>query len=225
MSVVAIVQARMGSTRLPGKVLEEIAGRPAIWHTMFRTSLAVPRTVLAIPDTADNDILFERAQGYGWEVYRGPEHDVLKRYAIVAEATDADIVVRITGDCPLVHPPLVRHVITASLATGYASNFHLVRTYPKGMDCEAMDVRALLAADIETTAPYDREHVTPGIQRFYGGRCIMLGKHPEWRWTLDTPKDLEFFRAVADRIYLTCATYETITALLEREPELAKINT
>ena len=231
-TTVAIVQARMGSTRLPGKVLLPIGKYPALYHTLTRTRTACFNTVLAIPDTKENDILAYEATGWGFAVFRGAEHDVLGRYATTVGALDSPvgIVVRITGDCPFVDRVLVARVVCGTLQTGYSSNFHRFRMYPRGLDCEAFDWRALYWANHEVAAAYDREHVTPAMQAFLGGYNVTpidgrsLAHH---RWTLDNEADYRFFKAVAERI--NCEPPHPTTAelldLLEREPALAKINT
>ena len=232
MSVVAVVQARMGSTRLPGKVLLPIGSHPAIRHTLQRVREVIPTVVLAVPYTQDNyQLAFEAAYSQVHLVV-GHEHDVLQRFAQAAHLHRADTVVRITGDCPFIDPTVIRDALDyfSRDTRPYLSNFHQQRTYPKGLDVEVFDVRALMQAHRHATDPYQREHVGPAIlaREDQPQPCIYnapnLSHH---RWTLDTPADYEFFKAVAARI--NCEpphpTTEELLALLEREPELAKINT
>src|SRR5688500_8132039 len=139
MKVVAVVQARAGSTRLPGKVLMDVAGRPMLARIMHRVAAAsrVDEVVLATSDLDRDDPVAELAASEGFGVFRGSEEDVLGRFAGAARAADADVVVRITGDCPLIAPEVIDEVVTRLVDDGadYASNV-LRRTFPKGLDAE-----------------------------------------------------------------------------------------
>jgi glutamate-1-semialdehyde aminotransferase/spore coat polysaccharide biosynthesis protein SpsF (cytidylyltransferase family) len=205
---VAIIQARMGSTRLPGKVLADLAGRPALdWIVRAaRATLGVDEVWVAT-STAEAD-----AAVAGWchanavPVHRGSENDVLNRYAGAVQASGADIVIRLTGDCPLLDPAVVAQTIRlrSISAADYVSNVD-PPTWPDGLDCEVFTAKALLIASVEAKRPSDREHVTPFLRnnraRFPAETLIapLPGLAAE-RWTLDTPGDLAFLQAVTQRL-------------------------
>ena len=159
--VVAIVQARLGSVRLPGKVLSPVLGKPVLAHLVERLSRAdsIDEVVLAIPDTAANNELAVLADELRIGCFRGDEDDVLLRYSEAASAAKAKVVVRITGDCPLVAPEVVDRVIF-ELTNNRYDYIHTGKSFPKGFDVEAFTVEALQRATLEAIEPYDREHVT-----------------------------------------------------------------
>jgi spore coat polysaccharide biosynthesis protein SpsF len=198
---VVVIQARMGSTRLPGKVMMDVAGEPLIARVIRRCAKipGIDRLVCAIPDGAENDGLAERAQYSGAHVVRGSESDVLARFRKAAFRWEADIVVRVTADCPLIDPEVCGQVIALRKREGsaYASNVW-PRSYPQGLDCEAFTFSALDRANREATEPYDREHVTPWIVRNSERVNLASGRFDlaRMRWTVDYPEDLEFVRAV-----------------------------
>jgi glutamate-1-semialdehyde 2,1-aminomutase len=203
MKTVAVVQARLGSTRFPNKVLRPVAGVPLIELLLSRLSRAkrVDQIVLAAPEDARNEPLVAHARKLGFAVYQGSENDVLDRYYRAASAYKPDAVVRITGDCPLVDPALVDALI-GDYETGgadYVSNT-LVPTYPDGLDVEVFSFVALQRAWKEADTAFDREHVTPYIKSS-GGFAVRNIAHTEdlsaERWTVDEPEDL----AVVQRVF------------------------
>ena len=224
-----IVQARMGSTRLPGKVLADVAGRPLIAHVVERARRirGADEVALAIPDLVEDDALAEVGAGLGLRVVRGPADDVLARYLAAATATDADVVVRLTGDCPLLSPAVSSDVLAASAGFDYASNT-LERTYPRGLDTEVITAEALGIAAREADQPAEREHVTPFVwrqpHRFRLRSVRGALDHSALRWTVDEPADLELVRAIHDEFGDEPFDMPDILALLERRPELAAIN-
>ena len=185
--VVAIVQARLGSTRLPGKVMREVAGKPLIGHMLDRLDRCklLDQVVVATPD--EDRELIDYVEGRGEAVYQGHESDVLSRYLGAAREHEAEVVVRLTADCPLIDPVLVDRVVEFFLTGSfdYASNT-LERGFPRGMDVEVVSIEALERADLETSDPEEREHVTLYLyrhpDRFRTG-------HFELRLTVDTPAD------------------------------------
>jgi glutamate-1-semialdehyde 2,1-aminomutase len=202
MNVVALVQARMGSTRFPGKVLEPIEGEPMIGLLLGRLADArlVTRIVLATTSSVGDDPLVKYVQTLGFDVFRGDEHDVLDRFHQAATRAAADVVVRITGDCPLVDPELVDDVIARFLdgQVDYASNV-MPPTYPDGLDIEVFSMRALTSAWTHASEAPEREHVTPYMRR--PGRFSVLNvendcDHSSLRWTVDEPGDLAVIRNV-----------------------------
>lgn len=205
--VVAVVQARMGSTRLPGKVLTAIAGRTMLDRVVTRLgrSAAVEEVIVATSTLVQDDPIVAHCNTLGVRVERGDPLDVLARFARVARAVDADVVVRITADCPFIDPFLVSAVVTALVdadpAADYAANVLDPRTYPRGLDAEAMTVAALLEADRLDDDPASREHVTPFIRD--SGRYRLAGtRHQEdlsaIRWTVDTSEDLRLACTMAE---------------------------
>src|SRR5688500_8743591 len=156
MKVVAVVQARAGSTRLPGKVLMELAGRPMLAQILRRVAAAsrVDEVVLATSDLERDDPVAAVAEAEGVAVFRGSEEDVLARFVGAARSADADVVMRITGDCPLIAPEVIDAVVARLVDEGadYASNV-LRRTFPKGLDAEALTMDALERIDELGTSP------------------------------------------------------------------------
>jgi spore coat polysaccharide biosynthesis protein SpsF (cytidylyltransferase family) len=228
--VVAIVQARMGSTRLPGKSLAPIAGRPMLWHVLMRARAArsVDRVVLATT-TEDRDTpLSELAAAMAVPVFRGSEDDVLDRYHGAAGAHGAAVIVRLTADNPLQDPGVVDETVALFGRAGvsYASNVH-PRTYPKGLDVEVIGRTALDEAWREATEPFDREHVTPYLWKQparYPQANLAAGQdRSSWRWTVDEPEDLDFVRTVYDRLWHEergVFDAQAVIALLDSEPAL-----
>lgn len=195
MKVVCIVQARMGSKRLPGKVLLPLGGHPVLWHVLTRCQRipCVGAVVLAIPDEAASAELRDEARKVGVSRYFGPEQDVLRRYWGVASYCEVDVIVRITADCPFIDPEVCGRVLQLLLDANvdYASNVYPERTWPKGLDCQAFTREALERAHREATDPYDREHVCPWMERNLRTACIP-GPGPDGvSLTLDTPEDYE----------------------------------
>lgn len=197
MKVVAIVQARMGSTRLPNKVMKPIGGMPMIELLLTRLSRAreVHEVMVATSVDPRNEPLVEHVQALGYKCSRGSENDVLDRYLQAARLAEADVVIRITGDCPLVDPELVDEAVRQFRATGvdYFSNV-APPTYPDGLDIEVFTVDAMARAARETSKAVDLEHVTPYLRE--SGKFSQEGMrnaedHSKLRWTVDEPADFE----------------------------------
>lgn len=224
MNTVVIIQARLTSTRLPEKVLKPIAGVPSIQHTVGRAALTGFRTVLAIP-TGQATLADQR----GWQdVYGGPEYDVLARVTGAAMLTHADIVVRLTGDCPFVDPRMVWACAhDAALKNHYVSNCWPERTEPKGLDVEAFPTWALVDADLYATTDEEREHVTPWIQQnVKGERLLPVTNRPDLRWVLDTQEDYDWFCKLATMLDCTSPhpTTRELLAFLKEHPEMERRN-
>lgn len=231
MRVVAIIQARMGSTRLPGKVLMDLAGRTMLEHVAERALRApgIDDVVIATSDQPADDGIAALAKRRGLKVFRGSEADVLARYHGAAVANRADAVVRITADCPLLDPDVVGQVV-ARLRQGdvdYVNNT-TPPTFPDGLDCEAFTFEALDQAFREARLPSQREHVTPflwGQPERYRTAVLRspvdLSAH---RWTVDEPQDLLFVRAVMSRLAARSMRHAEVLALLRAEPALATLN-
>ncbi len=232
MRTVAIVQAHMGSTRLPGKVLADIDGRTMISRVVERARRArrVDEVVVAATTNPSDAPLIEECARLRLPTFRGSEQDVLDRYVRCARERDADPVVRITSDCPLLDPGIVDRVVDAFHASpcDYASNV-LERTFPQGLDVEVVSRLALERAALETREAWQRVHVTPYISR-HPDRFRLVGVRAEadysrFRWTVDTEDDLAFVREIYARFRpRTDFGWTEVLALLAREPKLVEIN-
>ncbi len=202
MKVVVVVQARMGSTRMPEKVMKPIRGTPMIGMLLQRLKGArrVDQIVLATSVDGRNDRLGEYVSSLGFAVVRGSENDVLSRYAEAARIHDADIIVRVTGDCPLIDPEIIDEVLRSLIEhrVDYASNID-PPTYPDGLDVEAFTRAALDRAQLEATEQRDREHVTPYIREGGRFRKVNVANPADLsaeRWTVDEPPDFEVVSGV-----------------------------
>lgn len=205
MKTVAVIQARMGSSRLPGKVMADLDGRPLIWHVLTRAMAikGVAVIVLATTQARADDAVAAVARDLGIYAVRGDAIDVLGRYVQAAIATEAELIIRITGDCPLFDPGVAEAMLTKfHLAQGvygatYGSNVHPTRTYPDGLDVEVFTRSTLDMAAREARSAADREHVTAWMQRKCICVCLALGVDlSAVRWTVDTPEDLEAARLI-----------------------------
>lgn len=228
--VLAVLQARMSSTRLPGKVLAPVAGAPMILRQIERLRRArkLERIVVATSVRADDDPLVEALTAADVPVHRGDLDDVLGRFIGALDAFPANALVRLTADCPLADPEVIDATIARFEAAGadYASNVAEPRTFPKGLDVEVMTAAALRRAAAETADPYDREHVTPYLyrnpDRFRLASHAQAADEGEVRWTVDRPDDLEFVRAVYDGLYADDRdfTSDSIRAFVRGRPDL-----
>ncbi len=232
MRIVAIVQARMGSSRLPGKSLQDLGGEAVLNRVLGRVQRMrkVHQMLVATTEKSEDDVIAEAACQNGAAVFRGSEEDVLDRYYRAACSCRAEVVVRITADCPLIDPELSDQVTERFLTErpDYASNV-LERTYPRGLDTEVMTFAALERAWQAASKPYQRIHVTPYLYQHPESFKLLSvrGKkdHSQHRWTLDTPEDLRFLQAVYARLgKKQDFTWHDVLSLLEREPALLEIN-
>lgn len=231
---VAIIQARMGSTRLPGKVMLDLCGHSVLWHVVdrVRRSGVAARIVVATTKAVRDDIVVMEARAAGADVWRGSEDDVLTRYYEAACNFSARHVLRITSDCPLLDPDLLAAMVktySARPELDYMSNF-MVRRYPQGLDAEVMRMEALETAFREAREEYQREHVTPYIyqhpERFNLAPYTGDVDYSHLRWTLDTPEDRRAIESIYRALYPRNRQFTTndILALLRDWPELATIN-
>lgn len=231
MSAVAIIQARVGSSRLPGKVLEPLAGRPMLRRVVDRVGRArrVARVAVATSRAPADDALEALCRTGGIPCYRGSEEDVLSRYAEAARAFGADPIVRITADCPLIDPAIVDRVLEAYAAgaVDYVSNID-PPSYPDGLDVEVFSADALERANAEARLRSEREHVTLYIRnhpQLFRKRNV-LGERDlsALRWTVDEPADLEVARAIYQRLGEEPFGMEDVLRLLQKEPEISRAN-
>lgn len=234
MRVVAVIQARMGSTRLPGKVLLDLAGEPMLVRDMNRLSRTETLDEVVVATTVEpaDEAIVDLCQERGWAYFRGSEEDVLDRYYRAAKAHKADVVVRITSDCPLIEPQVVDQVVKAFLERqpelDYASNTAPERTFPRGLDTEVMRFDALERAWREDDNPAWREHVTPYVrrhpERFETYGVLNDQDLSRMRWTVDTPEDLAFVCRIYEHFGHDQFSWHEVLALLDRHPEWLAIN-
>lgn len=250
---VAIIQGRMSASRLPGKVLQDICGQPMLARVVERTRRAVTVDAITIATTSDpaDDPVAEFCRDRGYPCFRGSQYDVLDRYYQAAQIAQANIIVRITADCPVIDPQLIDQAVGAFIDThaDFAANrlpppWH--RTYPIGLDVEVCAFPSLERVWKEAAQPHQREHVMPyfyeGIpadatvttepvtvyQSPRGFQVVYLNHTQDYgslRWTVDTPEDLELLRHVYQRF--ECRddfSWLDVLELFQREPQLAQIN-
>jgi len=234
MKIVAVIQARMGSSRLPGKVMMTLVDQPVIQWVYERASRipGVDDVVVATTTTRADDPLARWCETHGMPVYRGSEEDVLARYVACARESEADAVVRITADCPLLDPAASGDVVLAFLDTEscqYASNTQPA-SFPDGLDTEVISREALETSGREARGALDREHVTKFVrqhpERFVTRSVVREPSLAEQRWTLDQLEDFTFLSAVAERLRRadTFGSMSEILAILVAEPELRTLN-
>ncbi|MBT9585614.1 glycosyltransferase family protein [bacterium] len=233
MKVVAILQARLGSTRLPGKVLKEVQGKSLLEHQCERLSRckSLSRQVVATTTLEADQAIVQQCEDMGVACFRGSESDVLERYQFAAVAFQAEVVVRLTSDCPLVDPHVVDQVVHLYLDShfDYVSNCQR-RTYPRGLDCEVFSARSLLIAHQEARLPQEREHVTPFFytrpERFSIGHHLFHRDLSGHRWTVDTEADFQLIEKVYDALYPGSPQFSMhdVLSVLEQHPEWVAIN-
>lgn len=225
----------MGSTRLPGKVLRKVEGKPLIVHTLDRLKQCreIDHIVLATSVLPQDKVLIETAQKAGVEGFGGSEEDVLGRYYEAARRYRPEIVIRCNGDCPMIDPTVSDFVITRHRENGkdYTSN-SVTRSYPRGMDTEVMNFGILERAAKEAKANYEREHVTPYIYQhpeLFSLEQVVAEKDqydPDLRLCVDTVEDFELIRQVFEALYPKDPYFsvDQVLKLLRERPELKEIN-
>jgi spore coat polysaccharide biosynthesis protein SpsF len=232
--VTAIIQARLGSTRLPGKTLMEIEGESLLGHLLsrVRASKLVNDIIIATTDEKRDDPIVEFARNREVNCYQGSENDVLDRFYQVASEFKVENIVRITPDCPMLDPVVMDSVISKYVDGGYdyVSNT-ITPTFPDGLDTEVFSFAALEKAWKEAALPSEREHVTAFIvnhpELFSHLNVAKQGKDLSWmRWTVDTGQDLEFAKKIFAELYSPDKIFymDEIISLLERKPELLDLN-
>ena len=249
--VVAIIQGRMSSSRLPGKILADIAGQPMLTRVYTRTSRAktLDEVIFATTTDESDDPVAEYCDFSGIPFARGSLFDVLDRYYQAALQAKADVVVRITADCPVIDPELIDNVVNTLLEDKYDFVCNRLpppwtRTYPIGLDVEASTFKVLKKAWKEAKEPQHREHAMPyfyeGVRLTTVSRQLQTGLSPrgfniallhhttdfgDYRWTVDTPEDLEFMREVYSRFDgRDDFTWREVLDVVHDNPELMKIN-
>jgi spore coat polysaccharide biosynthesis protein SpsF len=232
--IVAIIQARMASTRLPGKVLKDIGGEPMLSRVVsrLRRSSVLSDVIIATTKEPQDDAIANLCCIRAWRCFRGSQGDVLDRYYQTALTYSADVVVRITSDCPLIEPEIVDQVISSFLVhqpqLDYAANILPPRTFPRGLDTEVMRFDALERAWHLDKNPAWREHVTSFIQRnadLFSTLGITNDRDLSFmRWTVDTPEDLAFVRLIYDALGHDDFSWHDVLGLLEQHPDWLKLN-
>ncbi len=230
---VVIVQARIGSSRLPGKVLRELEGKTVLRRVLERCAAieGIDCVCCAIPLTGANDAVASEAIRCGARVKRGSEADVLDRYYQAALELQAGFVMRVTSDCPLLDPDIAAEVLRLVISEGadYACN-NMPPSWPHGLDCEAFRYEWLERAAREAVLPSEREHVTPFIRNHPSAQKLVLngpgGDIARHRWTLDTEQDFVFLQALFERMpeETESYTYKCPLAIVESDPRLLELN-
>ncbi|MEZ6092834.1 MAG: glycosyltransferase family protein [Pirellulaceae bacterium] len=233
MKTVAVIQARMGSDRLPGKVLRKIGGKPMLEWVVSRTmrSELIDTVCVATTDQPMDHYVAQYCEQRSWDFVRGSETNVLSRFLLAADTYGADRIVRITSDCPFIDPAIVDETIELldrNPTWDYACNFLPVRHFPRGLDVEVFHVRALRELNRIATNPAHREHVTLGFyekpnQFRVGGNTagIDLSNH---RWTVDTYEDLALANEIAAHFPAQDFGWHQILDVVERHPKISQIN-
>lgn len=234
MKIVGLLAARMGSTRLTGKVLMPFCQSTVLeWCVnRIRRSNHLNQLVVATTDQPEDDVLQAACEKLGVAVFRGSSEDVLDRFYRAATAYHADAIVRVTGDDPLIDPVVIDRVIEAFLANDppfdYVSNVIPYRTYPRGQDTEVIAYSALERAWKEDTNPLLREHVTQYIVRhpelFSHKTVAHTQDYSHYRWALDTAQDFAFFNALSDHLDNDRISWLRVIQILQTHPKLSKIN-
>ena len=216
--IVAIIQARVGSTRLPNKVLKEIINRPLIWHIINRLKSVnrIDDVIIATSKLPENDILFKFSQKNDLFCYRGSENDVLSRFYEASRSVNAAHIIRITADCPLVDPGVINELIEKYMKNSYdfcgvacgagVSNEKNILRYPDGLDAEIFSFRALENAFENAVDPLHREHVTPFIwknkNKFNIGTLFPMDKDfSSFRFTIDNKEDFEMISSIYNQLF------------------------
>lgn len=235
MRIEAFIQARMGSTRLPGKVLKEVLGRPLLDYLVERVAQAseIAEIVILTTTKAADDPIALFCQEKNLPCFRGSEEDVLERYYQCALQRKPDGVVRITADCPVIDPEVIDQVVAVFReswpALDYVSN-GLERTFPRGLDVEVFSYEALEIAYLNGKLPEEREHVTPFIYRhpeLFNFKNVSLSPSmAQHRWTVDTPEDFELIKLLIEHLYpeKTKFRLKDMLELISRHPEWSKLN-
>lgn len=234
-NVVAIIQARMGADRLPGKPLKEVLGKPLLGYQLERLKRARSLNLIVVATTTNprDQQIVEFCQKESTPFFRGSEEDVLDRYYHAAQKFSADIVVRLTADCPLIDPQLVDDAVSFYIAHypqyDYVANT-LERTYPRGMDVEVFSFKSLKEAAEEASYPAEREHVTPFIighpERYKQGKLKGKKNESHHRWTVDMPEDFELISLIIKSLWPQKPnfTLDDVLKKFEEHPEWIKIN-
>ncbi|MBA3604236.1 MAG: glycosyltransferase family protein [Parachlamydiaceae bacterium] len=235
--IVAIIQARQGSTRLPGKSMKEVLLKPLLGYLLDRITHAktINEVVVATTSLENDNVIASYCQKNSISCFRGDAEDVLGRYLAAAKIFSADIIVRITGDCPLIDPKIIDRVVTHyhnltnSQEIDYTSNT-LIRTYPRGMDVEVFSFKALELAAESAVKGSDREHVTSFIYSHPGlfklANVVNENNDSRFRWTVDTDEDFQLVKKIIEAVYPNnnLFTYDDLLRTMNENPDWFQIN-
>ncbi len=234
MKTIVIIQARMGSSRLPGKVMKKLCGKTVLEHVITRVkqSKEIQDIVIATTIHERDNVIEDAVQSYGVKIFRGSEDNVLERYYYAAKEYKTDTVIRVTSDCPLIDPFIIDEVIRFYKNESYdiVTNAGLdlaKRTYPRGLDVEAFSFHKLEEAFKQAGEPYQLEHVTPYLYEHNSvGYCKNDVNYSNYRWTLDTEEDWLLISKIYEYLYKGKHDFymEEIVALLKEHPELLELN-
>lgn len=227
-----IIQARMNSERLPGKVLKPIDGIPMIGILIERLKQSGIPIILATSTNTDNDVLVDFVINYGVSVFRGSEDNVLERYYLAAKTVNADPIIRLTGDNPLLEGKLVKEVLNFYLKQNNSKTYlstGLSKTYPLGISIEIFSFELLEEANFNANHPGELEHVTPYMHQNKPGNINIIpyrGKMDRYnyRLTVDTKEDLELHKILIEKYRADKMSIDDIISILDIHPELQKIN-
>jgi spore coat polysaccharide biosynthesis protein SpsF len=231
-----IIQARMGSTRLPGKVMKELQGKSVLYHVIQRVkqSKLIDEIIIATTNHKRDEVIVDEAKANDVNFFRGSEEDVLSRYYYSAVEFGLDAIVRITSDCPLVDPFVIDEVVNFYLNNNYVlvTNGGVGendRTYPRGLDTAIFSFDVLKDAHENATQKYQREHVTPYIYENFPDEIYRYKNErdlSEYRLTLDTPEDYELIKKIYEKLYEGKHDFylDDIIDFLEKNPGLKTIN-
>jgi spore coat polysaccharide biosynthesis protein SpsF len=233
-NIIAIVQARFGSTRLPGKIFKPLADKPMIWHVVDRLSYTkmLDKIVIATTTLFEDNQVEQFCNINNISFYKGSSNDVLSRYYQTAKNYNAEIVIRVTSDCPVIDPVIIDAMLKQFIQEDhidYLSNT-LERTFPRGLDAEIFTFAALEKTFNEAKLDYEHEHVTPYI---YNNPELFTIKNyanetdlSSYRWTVDTSEDFRFIEEIYNSLYKKDKIFlcKDILQLIEKHPELTKIN-
>jgi spore coat polysaccharide biosynthesis protein SpsF len=228
-----LIQARMGSQRLPGKVLMDLGGKTMLERVVARTRRArrIDEIVLTTTTAKMDDVLVSQAVALDLPVFRGEEDDVLSRFHSAAVAHGGDMIVRVTADCPLIDPQVIDKVVAVierASTLDFVSNT-LTRTYPRGLDVEACQFSALARAWRVAQKPFERAHVFPFIyshpDKFVLRNVEEKDDHSHLRWTVDTAEDLKLIRALYAKVGNDDSTpWRVFASVMKKDPALQKVN-
>ncbi|MCX8492455.1 MAG: glycosyltransferase family protein [Cyclobacteriaceae bacterium] len=227
-----ITQARMTSTRLPGKILLKANNRTILEHHISRLKWSKAQIFVATTVNRSDEPVVDICESLGFSYFRGDEHNVLERFYQCAEQNGLDVVIRVTSDCPLIDGGIIRSGIEEYMKRNdpnlYYSNC-LIRTYPRGLDFEIFSFHLLKEAYLNATIDLDKEHVTPYINQNRSGRVTIVdhvaGKDfSHLRWTLDTEEDWTLIKSLIEEYKADALSYEELLSVVENNPKLAIIN-
>jgi len=230
--IICIVQARMGSSRLPGKTMELITPDKRVIDfvvNQLQSSKLIEKIIVAIPDLIEDDLVYKHLVSKNIQTFRGSGKNVLDRYYQCAKIESNSIIVRITADCPLIDPKIVDNVIQKFIENkfDYVSNTH-PRTFPSGTETEVFSFNALEKAWKETSDDFDKEHVTPyfykNLDKFTIGNFKQENNQSKYRWTVDYEEDLEFVRFIVNNTSKNPILTADIIELIKKYPDIIKIN-